>query len=311
MVAANMVSVSIVTPTFNRGHLIGTAIDSAWQQSSLPFEHIVIDGASSDDTLQRLARFPQLKVISEPDSGLYDAINKGIRMAAGDVIVLLNSDDQLLPGAIAAAQQAFAENPEAASACGRVLLGQSGAAGHDFEIGNSAMQQLRAGDVISGLPLTNARFFRRDVFEKVGGFDQRFPVLADRDFLGRFHLAGLSTAVIDRVVYRYNAHPSSLTFGAPHATAGQLREAIELARYRLAGSRSGAELEFYRQWLTWAVFYAAGRAVRSGRLFDAGATLNLALGGGISIAALLRQLKWHLETRAERHGRQPHVAIRS
>lgn len=297
-----MISISIVTPTFNRGHLIGMAIDSAWEQSSRPFEHIVIDGASSDDTLQRLACFPQIKVISEPDSGLYDAINKGIRMAVGDVIVLLNSDDQLLPGAIAAGQQAFAENPGAASVCGRILLGQSGVADHDFEIGCPTMQKLRAGDIISGLPLTNARFFRRDVFEKVGGFDQRFPVLADRDFLARFHLAGFSTAVIDRAVYRYNAHSSSLTFGAPHATFEQLREAIELARCRLAGSRSATELEFYRQWLAWAVFYAAGRAVRSGRLSEAGAMFKLALGGGVSVAAFLRQLKWHLATRAERRG---------
>lgn len=297
-----MVSVSIITPTFNRGHMIGAAIASAWEQSSPPLEHVVIDGASSDDTLRRLSQFPQLTVISEPDRGLYDAINKGIRMATGDVIMLLNSDDQLLPGAIAAAQQAFADNPEADSVCGRILLGQSGAAGHNFEIGSPAMQKLRAGDVISGLPLTNARFFRRDVFAKIGGFDQRFPVLADRDFLGRFYLAGFSTAVIDRAVYRYNAHPSSLTFGAPHAGPEHLREAVELARYRLSESHSEAELAFYRQWLAWAIFYAAARAIRSGRLSDVGEMFKQALGNGISPGALWRQLKWHLETRSERRG---------
>jgi hypothetical protein len=214
----------------------------------------------------------------------------------------LNSDDQLLPDALAAAQQAFADNPGAASVCGRILVGKSGAAGHDFEIGCPAMQQLRAGDIISGLPLTNARFFRRDVFERIGGFEQRFPILADRDFLGRFYLAGFSTAIIDRAVYRYNAHPLSLTFGTPYAGPERLREAIELARDRLAGSRSEAELAFYRQWLAWTVFYAAGRAARSGRLSDAGAMLKLACRCRISVSGLLRQLKWHLETRSERHG---------
>lgn len=303
MVVPDMVSISIVTPTFNRAHLIGAAIDSAWEQGSAPFEHIVIDGASSDDTLQQLARFPQLKVISEPDNGLYDAINKGIRMASGDVIALLNSDDQLLPGALAAARQAFAENPAAASVCGRVLLGQSGAAGHDYEIGCPAMQSLRAGDIISGLPLTNARFFRRDVFQKIGGFDQRFPILADRDLLGRFHLAGLTTAVIDRAVYRYNQHASSLTFGAPHAPIEQLREAIALARERLAGSHSAHEREFYRRWLAWAVFYASARAMRSGHFAEAGELLKVAVRERASVVALLQQLKWHLETRLERRRR--------
>jgi glycosyltransferase involved in cell wall biosynthesis len=70
-----MVSISIVTPTRDRAAFIEAAIDSALQQSVPAYEHIVIDGASRDDTLLRLARFPQLEIISEPDRGLYDAIN--------------------------------------------------------------------------------------------------------------------------------------------------------------------------------------------------------------------------------------------
>src|ERR1700730_15733711 len=118
-----MVRISVITPTRDRGTFIEAAIASAAAQSVPACEHIVIDGASRDDSLVRLRRYPQLQIVSEPDRGLYDAINKGVARARGDVICLLNSDDRLLPGAFEAVCAAFRRDPAVDAVCGRVRIG--------------------------------------------------------------------------------------------------------------------------------------------------------------------------------------------
>src|SRR5690242_15601205 len=130
-----MITISVVTPTRDRGAFIEAAIDSVLVQEVPAFEHLVIDGASRDDTLARLKRYPHLQIVSEPDRGLYDAINKGIARARGDVICLLNSDDRLLPGAFEAVSAAFAADPAADAVCGRVYIGDPFRRGKDIEIG--------------------------------------------------------------------------------------------------------------------------------------------------------------------------------
>ncbi|MBX2890009.1 MAG: glycosyltransferase [Saprospiraceae bacterium] len=85
---------SIVTPTFNSAATIRDTLESVQMQDHLDVEHIIIDGVSNDPTLEILADYPHVsKVISEPDRGLYDAMNKGVLLATGDVVGILNSDD--------------------------------------------------------------------------------------------------------------------------------------------------------------------------------------------------------------------------
>ena len=299
-----MVTISVITPTRDRGAFIESAIDSVVAQSVPACEHIVIDGASGDDTLARLKRYPQLQIVSEPDRGLYEAINKGISRARGDVICLLNSDDRLLPGAFEAMSAAFDGNPAADAVCGRVRVGDVGAGARDIEIGSPAMQRLRAGDVISGVPMTNGRFIRRTAFEKAGLFDQAFPVLADRDFLGRFWLADLRTISIDRAVYRYGVHQQSLSFGP---AAGQLAynsEAIRLAKTRLDQGSTDRARAFYRRWLGWAIGYALARGLKDGAFAQASeASAGARSGFPRWPAEFVAQAIWHLSTRAERRGR--------
>ena len=91
---------SIVTPSFNQGRYIAETIASVMAQNYANVEHIIIDGGSTDGTLEILERYPHLMVISEPDRGQADAINKGFRLASGDIVAFLNSDDTLLPGAL-------------------------------------------------------------------------------------------------------------------------------------------------------------------------------------------------------------------
>ena len=124
----------------------------------------------------------------------------------------------------------------------------------------------------SGASMAFGRDVRRAVFERVGPFDQSFPVLSDRDFFGRFLLAGLRTVSIDRAVYRYGAHQQSLSFGS---AAGQLSynsEAIRLARTRLAQASTEPARAFYRRWLGWAIGYALARGLKDGSFAKASVT---------------------------------------
>lgn len=87
--------ISIITVTFNAGKVIGKTIDSLKEQSFKDFEHLLIDGFSKDDTVPKVmkAGLPQSVIISEPDKGLYDAMNKGLRMAKGEYVLFLNAGD--------------------------------------------------------------------------------------------------------------------------------------------------------------------------------------------------------------------------
>jgi glycosyltransferase involved in cell wall biosynthesis len=92
--------ISVVTPSFNQGRYIGRTIESVLAQGYPDVEHIVVDGMSTDETPQVLARYPHLRVLREPDRGQAEAINKGFRLAKGAIFCFLNSDDTYLPGAL-------------------------------------------------------------------------------------------------------------------------------------------------------------------------------------------------------------------
>lgn len=102
--------ISVVTPSFNQGCYIAETIESVLQQGYPNVEHIIIDGGSTDDTMQVVGRYRSklVHVVSEPDRGQSDALNKGFRLATGDILCWLNSDDQFAPGALAAVAMAFA-----------------------------------------------------------------------------------------------------------------------------------------------------------------------------------------------------------
>lgn len=107
--------VSIIIPSFNQGQFIRAAIDSCLEQDYRPIEVIVVDGASTDDTVATLHEYdnvPEVKWISEPDDGPADAVNKGLRLARGTIGGIQSSDDAYLPGAVSAAVKEFIHTPE-------------------------------------------------------------------------------------------------------------------------------------------------------------------------------------------------------
>lgn len=232
---------SIITPVLNRRDLLRKAIESLDSQGLPDVEHIVVDGGSVDGTLEMLDEHPNIAVLQDRRRGLYDAINMGIERATGDVIGLLNSDDLYAPGALHAVERAFALNPQADAACGAAEL--FNADGLVARYNAEADLELDSHAAVIGACIINARFFRRHVFARCGLFSREFPLVADREFLARTLMAGIVTASVDVVVYRYRSHAGSLTFTARPGQADALRaELLRLAQTIIKNSHASPEL---------------------------------------------------------------------
>ncbi len=116
-------SFTIVTPCLNGAATLSSTLESVRDQDyGGEVEHVVVDGGSTDGTLDILASAPDVRYISEPDRGLSDAVNKGIRMARNEVVGWLNADDIYLPGALGRVGKALADRPDALWATGPCLI---------------------------------------------------------------------------------------------------------------------------------------------------------------------------------------------
>jgi len=203
--------ISIITPSFNRTGMIGTAIQSVLDQNYPQVEHIIIEGGSTDGTLEVLSKYPHLRVVSEPDNGMYDALNKGLDLATGEILGFLNTDDFYAPGVFNQIALQFSEKPVDA------VAGHAGVVQYPPDIVNPiavyrpVQGEERIRDTVFEPPIFNAYFFTKAVFQKIGGFDTRYKIVADRDFMLRFILGDFRTTVIDYPVYYYLQHPGSMT----------------------------------------------------------------------------------------------------
>ena len=173
-------SISLVTPSLNQGKFIRATIESVLAQGYPDLDYRVQDGGSTDGTLAVLREFePRVPFVSERDRGQADAINRGLSKATGEVLGYLNSDDVLLPGALAAVGEAFASDP------GLVFLW--GRARYLDEAGNAISPYLARPDAIERLAdacfiAQPAAFFRRTVLEEIGPFDESLHHTLDYDY---------------------------------------------------------------------------------------------------------------------------------
>ena len=213
--------ISVITASLNRKDLIRWAVESVLDQRYSEFEHWIIDGGSTDGTLELLKEYPHLKIISEPDRGVYDAWNKGISHAEGDVISLLNSDDLYGAQAFARCAETLRSYPDALLVSGGCQIFRTVASGDEIEMHryqDPRRYRLSLRNATVGLPIINSRFFRRSLFSTIGTFDLDYPVAADREFLIRAAFAGVEEIALEDVLYRYRFHAGSLTMNAGNRT---------------------------------------------------------------------------------------------
>ncbi|MBS0171443.1 MAG: glycosyltransferase [Nitrospira sp.] len=258
---------SIVTPCLNGRRFIEEAIQSVLDQDYPNVEHVVVDGGSTDGTLDLLKKYPHLRVVSEPDQGLYDALNKAVRLSRGEIIGHLNCDDLYEARIFGEVVRKFETSPDIDAVCGGVDVFERTDGGDRRIIAQYMRPQdleLSVNSVTLGPAITNARFFRRRVLEQVGLYNTRFRIAADREFLLRAALAGTRSTALKTIVYHYRAHPQSMTFhhNSPHRLK-MLDEFLEIAEAHMRTVDTSARQEpSCRMWHARTAAEATLRALR-------------------------------------------------
>jgi glycosyltransferase involved in cell wall biosynthesis len=242
LAVADLPSITIITPSFNAAATIETTLASVRAQGYPRLEHLVIDGGSTDGTLETLRATPGVRFVSEPDRGLAHALNKGIAMATGDVIGELNADDVYEPGALHAVGQAFRDNPGASWLTGycRIIDGD----GVEIRRAVTRYKNTFLRRYSLGLYVTHnfisapATFFRREAIEAAGGFDERYRISVDYDLqlrVAREH----DPLVLRRYLASFRMVEGTLSMSGYRT---QFREHAEQARRHGDGHRAAVAL---------------------------------------------------------------------
>ena len=177
--------VSIVTPSYNQAQFLEETIRSVLLQGYPNLEYIIIDGGSTDGSVDIIRKYePWLAYwVSERDKGQADALNKGLRIAKGDIIGWLNSDDLYEPGALSLVARYFVKYPEACVVYGNITFVDEHSAPVRQVRPNYSREKFvqwwRYKNV--GVP-SCAAFYRREVFDQVGGFDTNLHYVLDYEF---------------------------------------------------------------------------------------------------------------------------------
>lgn len=186
--------VSIITPVLNGSKFIEQAITSVTNQKYCNIEYIIVDGGSTDGTIDIIKKYESrvTKWISEPDEGISDAFNKGINLSKGELIGIVNSDDWLEPDAIEKVVNKYLEN-SCDVICGAVRFWEN------------------EKEVIVSLPDVNnliretsvhhaAVFIKRSVYEKYGQYDTSYSYAMDYELMLRYKMAGLKFCTMNSII---------------------------------------------------------------------------------------------------------------
>lgn len=191
-------SITIITPSFNQGRYIEQTIQSVLDQNYENIQHVIIDGGSTDNTMEVLAKYPHLEWISEKDEGQSDALNKGLAAARGDIIGWINSDDYYNDKIFKDVVSQF-QDPSV-----QWVIGNS----FDFHEDTEIYREVISPEITYETLLINSEsprqpptFFRKKILNQVGGFDKLLNYVMDYDLwirlskISRPKMVGMNYAV--------------------------------------------------------------------------------------------------------------------
>ncbi len=174
--------VTIIVPSFNQGRFVAKTLDSILSQDYRPLEIVVVDGASTDDTVDVLRRYdhiPEVRWVSEPDRGVVDAVNKGFARAKGELAAIQSSDDYYMPGAVSAAVAALQADASLGFVFGDVMKVDA----EGREIDRTSLLPYTLANVLAvrtWIPQPST-FFRLALARELGGWRESVPYAADTD----------------------------------------------------------------------------------------------------------------------------------
>lgn len=197
--------VSIITPTYNSEQTLRNTINSVIRQDYLEIEHIIIDGGSTDGTLEIIREYGThiTRYISEPDKGIYDAMNKGISMATGDIVGILNSDDFLeSDDVIRTIVETLKQNPTLDGVHADLYYVDPCDTNHIIRYWHTKPYP-RNGFFTGWHPAHPTFYVRRSCYERYGRFRLDMPLSADFELMLRFiQCQGIHIQHVDRVFVR-------------------------------------------------------------------------------------------------------------
>jgi glycosyltransferase involved in cell wall biosynthesis len=217
--------ISILTPSYNQGKFIEENILSVLDQSLVETEHIVMDGGSTDSTMDILKKYPHLVWVSEKDEGQADALQKGLEMATGDIIAWINSDDYLEKDVLERVEKLFVENDDLDWVIGNItFLDQSTLTKRPEQSKKITKKSLLSNpDILR----QQATFFRKDSLLKVGGFRKEYHLTMDLDLWFRMLKISDPRMVNQNLAY-FRLHEDQKTSGKH--TRMQLKEMLNIFR---------------------------------------------------------------------------------
>jgi glycosyltransferase involved in cell wall biosynthesis len=253
--------VSIVMPVYNGVRFIAEALASVQSEPGIDAEIIVVDDGSTDDTALAVsslaANDPRIRLLSGEHKGVSSARNIGVRAASGQYVTFLDADDICPPGRIARQAQKLAGRPDAAAVIGETLL---------FEELTKDLQPAPGTRYLQILTVTlHSALFCRDVFDRLGLFDETLSFSEDFDFFLRLAEAEAPLVIESEIASLYRRHPGSMTTDTTAVKAGMLAALQRsLARRRNSG-RTAPFNHFFSQRLAAESLFAAGASPEAGR----------------------------------------------
>lgn len=190
--------ISIITVCLNSEQTIEQTIQSVVNQKDDNCEYIIVDGASKDNTLAIIGKYKDVidKVVSEPDGGIYDAMNKGIALASGEIIGIINSDDWYEPEVFTAVRKCFQDSDA------DIVYGNLNLIYHD---GNQNI--LKPGDIEKlryqmEVPHPTV-FMKKELYKQYGGFSTTYDISSDYDLILKLYIKGLRFEYLDKVMANF------------------------------------------------------------------------------------------------------------
>jgi glycosyltransferase involved in cell wall biosynthesis len=235
-------TVSVVIPAYNAGRYLGEAIESVLAQTYMPLETIVVDDGSSDNTAAVARSYSEVELIVQENAGAGAARNRGFAASRGELVAFHDADDLMTPDKLAVQVGVMVADPTVGCVLAEQELLIEEGAELPFWAAGSQVPTVMPGkpDELADEPDVHpmTMVVRREVFERVGGFDEQMRAAEDFDWMLRAAEAGVEFARLPRVLLRRRVHPESLTQDAVAGRAGHflaLKKRIERHRARAGG----------------------------------------------------------------------------